>query len=188
MYETLSQGEKDRPRLTVPRWQAGYDLSMGRVLALKVRTEGYNAMLAKAKQGMRFQDPKNDTWELVPRRRDQRRQRAGEAGRARPRQYLERVVKEHPGTPWALHGRERAEAAAGLEVAGEVHRRQRAAPRWPTQSARAATQPHAQAAADVARRRSCSRVADAACEPESPSAQFCTAVLSLAKSTVESWS
>ena len=29
IYEMLKQGEKDRPRLTRPRWQAGYDLSMG---------------------------------------------------------------------------------------------------------------------------------------------------------------
>src|SRR5262249_11050198 len=39
LYDVLRQGEKDRPKLTKPRWQAGYDLSMGRILALKVRTE-----------------------------------------------------------------------------------------------------------------------------------------------------
>jgi hypothetical protein len=101
LYETLRQGEKDRSRLTKPRWQAGYDLSMGRVLALKVRTESYNAMLAKAKQGMRFQDSKSDTWQLTP---------AGEisVGSALEKQaeqaktYLERVLGEHPQTPWAL--------------------------------------------------------------------------------------
>ncbi len=101
LYETLKTGEKDRPRLTKARWQAGYDLSMGRVLAVKVRTESYNAMLAKAKQGMRFQEAKNDTWRLVP---------AAEisVGTALEKQaeqaktYLERVVAEHPKTPWAL--------------------------------------------------------------------------------------
>ncbi len=101
LYETLSQGVRDRPKLTVPRWQAGFDLSMGRVLALKVRTEGYNAMLAKAKQGMRFADAKNDTWELV---RDDEISVGSvlEKQAAEAKQYLERVRHEHPDTPWAL--------------------------------------------------------------------------------------
>jgi hypothetical protein len=101
LYETLARGEADRKRLTTPRWQAGYDLSLGRVLALKVRTEGYNAMLAKAKQGMQFKDPKNDTWVLV-------RDNEISVGSALEKQAkeaksnLERVVQEHPGTPWAM--------------------------------------------------------------------------------------
>jgi hypothetical protein len=101
LCDLLAQGEKDRAKLTVPRWQAGYDLSLGRVLALKVRTESYNAMLAKAKQGMKFTNPKNDTWRLV---------RADEisVGSVLEKQAqqaktcLERVVREHHGTPWAL--------------------------------------------------------------------------------------
>jgi hypothetical protein len=76
-------------------------LSLGRVLALKVRTESYNAMLAKAKGGMRFTNAKNDTWRL---------DRADEisVGSVLEKQaqqakiHLERVVREHPNTPWAL--------------------------------------------------------------------------------------
>jgi hypothetical protein len=101
LYEVLRQGEKDRPRLTRPRWQAGYDLSMGRVLALKVRTESYNAMLAKAKQGMRFKDPKDDTWRLVPADEisvGSTLEKMAEQAKI----YLERVAREHPKTPWAL--------------------------------------------------------------------------------------
>src|SRR6476660_5298664 len=60
----LRQGERDRSKITTPRWQAGYDLAMGRSLAVKVRTEGYNAMLAVAKQGLKFKNDKDDTWEL----------------------------------------------------------------------------------------------------------------------------
>ncbi len=87
--------------MTIPRWQAGYDLSMGRVLATKVRTESYNAMLAKAKQGMRFASAKNDTWQLVP---DDEISVGSvlEKQAAQAKQYLERVVHEHPGTPWAV--------------------------------------------------------------------------------------
>jgi hypothetical protein len=101
IYQILKEGEADRSRLIRPRWQAGYDLSMGRVLALKVRTEGYNAILAKAKQGMRFEDPKNDTWRLVP-SEEVSVSSTLEAQAKAGKQYLERVVSEHPGTPWAL--------------------------------------------------------------------------------------
>ena len=101
IHHVLKDGEVDRPRLTKPRWQAGYDLSMGRVLALKVRTEGYNAILAKAKQGMRFEDLKNDTWRLVP-SEEVSVSSTLEAQAKAGKEYLERVVSEHPGTPWAL--------------------------------------------------------------------------------------
>jgi hypothetical protein len=101
LYEVLRQGEPDRPRLTKLRWQAGYDLSLGMVLALKVRTEGYNAMLAKAKRGMRFEDPNNDTWRLAPSDEfsvgSTLEKQAGEA-----KTLLARVAKEHSGTPWAV--------------------------------------------------------------------------------------
>jgi len=112
LYDTLRQGENDRARLTKPRWQAGYDLSMGRVLAVRVRTKGYNAILAKAKQGMRFEDPKHDTWQLTP---------AGETSvsselekmAAQAKMYLERVVREHAKTPWALLAEEELKQPLG---------------------------------------------------------------------------
>src|SRR5205814_293126 len=66
LYEVLRTGEGDREKEETPRWQAGYDLAMGRVLAVKVRTEAYNAMLASAKRGLKPKDPKNNTWTLKP--------------------------------------------------------------------------------------------------------------------------
>jgi len=102
VYATLLEGEKDRGKLTEKRWQAGYDLAMGRVMAMKVRTEAYNRMLAQAKGGMAFEREDSDTWELVPNEDisqvgSQLEKIAGEA-----LVYLQRVVDEHPGTPWAL--------------------------------------------------------------------------------------
>jgi hypothetical protein len=102
LYEVLRQGEADREKETVPRWQAGYDLAMGRVLAVKVRTESYNAMLAAAKRGLKPKDPKSNTWTLKP---DDDLTSVGSALQKvgdRARMYLERVVKDHEGTPWAL--------------------------------------------------------------------------------------
>ncbi len=100
LYKTLQQGEADRKKESVARWQAGYDLAMGRVLAVKVRAEGYNNMLAAAKRGMEFADANNNTWRLVPSTEiltgSQLKSHATKA-----HSYLERVVREHPGTPWA---------------------------------------------------------------------------------------
>ncbi len=96
----LRQGEADRALLTRPRWQAGYDLAMGRALATKVRTEGYNAMLAAAKQGLKFQNGQSDTWILRP-ARDVTVNSALAKEAAAATAYLHRVLTEHPGTPWA---------------------------------------------------------------------------------------
>ena len=102
LYGVLVQGAKDRSRVKEKRWQAGYDLAMGRVLAMKVRTEAYNRMLAQAKGGMKFKHEGSDTWKLVP---DDDISQVGsqlEKLGKQAREYLERVVAEHPGTPWAL--------------------------------------------------------------------------------------
>jgi hypothetical protein len=101
LYEQLRQGEADREKETVPRWQAGYDLAMGRVLAVKVRTETYNAMLAAAKRGLKFKDEKSNTWVLRPSDEISVGSQYAKAAE-RAKVYLERVVDEHPGTPWAM--------------------------------------------------------------------------------------
>lgn len=102
VYATLLEGAKDRENLTVKRWQAGYDLALGRVMAMKVRTEAYNRMLAQAKSGMAFEREDSDTWELVP---DEDITQVGSQLQKLATDalaILHRVVEEHPGTPWAL--------------------------------------------------------------------------------------
>ncbi len=101
VYRLLKAGADARPELTEARWKAGFDLAMGRVLAVKVRTEGYNAMLAAAKQGLRFTKEESDTWRLVP--ADEVTAGSILADQAeQAREYLERVEREHPQTPWAI--------------------------------------------------------------------------------------
>jgi Mg-chelatase subunit ChlD len=100
LYATLAAGAPGRESIKERRWQAGYDLALGRVLAAKVRTDAYNQMLAQAKLGMKFQDEKNDTWQLEPdvdvSVGSQTEKLAKQAS-----ELLERVVREHAGTPWA---------------------------------------------------------------------------------------
>jgi hypothetical protein len=110
----LRQGERDRDKVTASRWQAGFDLAIGRTLAVKVRTEGYNAMLAEAKQGLKFIDPQNDTWELRPANSvTVSSALAKDADDAR--KYLERVVKEHKDTPWAVDAEQELRQPFGWE-------------------------------------------------------------------------
>jgi hypothetical protein len=97
--EVLLAGEEDRQSVKEPRWQAGYDLALGRALAVKVRTEGYNAMLASAKQAMPFKNAKNNTWILHADAQFAASNLEKLAGKART--YLERAVDDNPGTPWA---------------------------------------------------------------------------------------
>lgn len=98
---TLRRGEADRKKLDSARWEAGFDLAMGRALATKVRAEGYNAMLAMAKQGMEFTTGKKDTWIIAPTDRIATGSRA-EQEAEQAKAYLTRVTEEHEGTPWAL--------------------------------------------------------------------------------------
>jgi hypothetical protein len=101
LFAILKEGEVDREKELTPRWQAGYDLAMGRVLAAKVRTEGYNAVLAAAKRGLKFQNPKNNTWVLKPSNENtlgSQYQKMAE----KAKMYLERIVQDHPDTPWSL--------------------------------------------------------------------------------------
>lgn len=107
LYEMLRAGEEDRPNEISPRWQAGYDLAMGRAIAAKVRSESYNAMLALIKTKLKFDRPKdpntpqNNTWILEP--ADIIETGSQDAKLLRKAQtYLNRVVDEHEGTPWAM--------------------------------------------------------------------------------------
>jgi hypothetical protein len=112
IYSVLKPGEEGRKDETSPRWRAGFDLAMGKLLAAKVRTETYNAMLAKAKRGMVFEKPKNNTWILQPDEEisvgSKHEREADEA-----RKLLKEVSVEHAGTPWALLAQEELDVPVG---------------------------------------------------------------------------
>ena len=98
----LETGEEDRGKLADSRWQAGYDLAMGRVLAMRVRAYGYNVVLAQMKsQPKTFEKKDSNLWRLTP---DRDITAGGAVKRLHKKslQYLNRVVDDHAGTPWAL--------------------------------------------------------------------------------------
>ncbi|MCH7725497.1 MAG: hypothetical protein IH991_03295 [Planctomycetes bacterium] len=108
----LKLGEDGREKETTLRWQAGYDLAMGRALAVYVRTKTYNSMLAAAKRGLKFKNPKNNTWILKPADEISTGSQDAKLGK-KAREYLQRVVDEHDGTPWGLLAKRELETPVG---------------------------------------------------------------------------
>jgi hypothetical protein len=102
VHEALEVGEKHRDKLDTDRWRAQFDLAMGRILAMRVRAFGYNAVLAEMKSTpRRFEKATSNQWILEPSDKID--------GGANIRKmhdkalvYLNRVIDEHPDTPWAF--------------------------------------------------------------------------------------
>ena len=97
----LLPAEAHRDEESSLRWIAGYDLALGTLLAHKVRADGYNSMLAKAKRGMPFEAPKSNTWVLVPDSAitvGSKLEKEGASAVA----LLKEVAVRHKGTPWGL--------------------------------------------------------------------------------------
>ncbi len=120
LHSLLAAGLSDRGKIKEKRWQAGFDLALGRVLALKVRTDAYNIMLAQAKTGMKFKNPKNDTWVLRP--SDDVSSVGSQTERLAKQadEFLRRVVADHPDTPWAKMAAEELKTPLGYRW-GEIH-------------------------------------------------------------------
>jgi hypothetical protein len=113
LHGLLAAGLPDRDKIEEKRWQAGYDLALGRVLALKVRTDAYNILLAQAKSGMKFKDPKNDTWVLKPSVDVSKVGSQIERLAKQADELLQRVVADHAGTPWAQMAAEELKSPLG---------------------------------------------------------------------------
>lgn len=114
MCMLLAEGEKSRNKETSPRWLASFDLSYGTALAAKVRAESYNAMLAKAKRGMNFEKPNNNTWNLRPTDKisvDSKLEKEAKLAA----ELLRGVADKHKGTPWALLAERELEHKMGWE-------------------------------------------------------------------------
>ena len=115
MMTALEQGEEDRPKLDSPRWKAGYDLAMGRVMAMRVRAYGYNVVLANMKaQPMPFQEKGHNAWRLVPSDEITAGPRVRNLAK-KATEYLEGVINDHAGTPWAMLAEKELQQPLGWE-------------------------------------------------------------------------
>ena len=99
---TIDNTVKRRDHETSRRWQAHYDLIRGRLLAMKTRCLEYNTSCAKMKKDApKFTKPNSNAWRMRP---DEEVHLKGKdlADAKEAKELLERVIKDHPGTPWAL--------------------------------------------------------------------------------------
>ena len=115
LYETLLPGEADRDQLTGARWQAQFDYALGRVLAAKARNDGYNQMIAALKAG---KGPKDVSTYVLEPAESYETSSALKKMADKAKLYLERVVEEHPGTPWAKFAEEDLKVPMGWKWQG----------------------------------------------------------------------
>ncbi len=89
------EAEPDRKTLREPRARAAFDLHRGRLLVLRARTVEYRRVLTESLTNAAL--AKTPAIRMSPVKAE------GVSDDARTsRQVLEKVVSEHPGTPWAL--------------------------------------------------------------------------------------
>ena len=101
----ITEVVKLRDRETSRRWQAHYDLIRGRLLAMKIRCAEYQTACAKMKKDApKFQDAKSNAWRLVPTEDILSGDKVARVAKETSA-LLERVVEDHPNTPWALLAR-----------------------------------------------------------------------------------
>jgi hypothetical protein len=117
MLTALEAGEKDRDKILEPRWQAGYDLALGRVLTMRVRAHGFNAVLADMKTNPKtFQNKNNNHWIIEPAEEVSSGIQLKKMG-AKGVELLKKVIREHPGTPWELIARRELSRPLGWQWA-----------------------------------------------------------------------
>ena len=98
----ITQAVKLRDRETSRRWQAHYDLIRGRLLAMKIRCAEYQTACARMKKDApKFKDAKSNAWRLVPTEDLLSGEKVEKVAKV-TRALLQRVVEDHPNTPWAL--------------------------------------------------------------------------------------
>ena len=115
LYEILVTGEGDRDKLTSLRWQAEYDYAFGRVLAAKARNDSYNQMIAALKAG---KGPKDAEEYNLEQAESFETSSALKKMAEKAKVYLERVVKDHAGTPWAKMAAEDLKTPMGWKWQG----------------------------------------------------------------------
>lgn len=123
LHQLLDAGMQGRDKIKDPRWQASFDLALGRVMAMRVRAYGYNVMLANMKSSPKnFENKDSNEWHLDGAEEiasgPQIRKMAEMAT-----SLLKGIVEKHPATPWATLAAKELERPLGWNWREEVNER-----------------------------------------------------------------
>lgn len=97
------------------RWQAHYDYLLARAELQRAALYEYQFVLAEMRREAPPRDPKaHDGWRLL-RQEEQRSDLEGRKHTREAHRLLERIIQEHPGTPWAALARRDRDTPLGLQ-------------------------------------------------------------------------
>jgi hypothetical protein len=111
MERAAAQRDKD-----TKRWQAHFDYVFAQLLARRIAIMEYNFVLGNKlrKDSPMITNPQNNGWLIVPSERLQQKDtRNWEKQR---QEILDRIIKEHPGTPWEVLARRDKNTFLGLTL------------------------------------------------------------------------
>ena len=114
IYNILKSVESLSSKLD-SRWMVSYNLAMGRILATKCRIELYNLVLAEAKSGIKKQDKKSNAWTLERTKEFTTKNSQLNKYHDASVEYLQSVVANCPGTPWAAIAQEELDTPMGYK-------------------------------------------------------------------------
>jgi hypothetical protein len=110
----LERGSAVRERLEGKRWQASYDLAMGQATAVQARMLALNIRMATMKvKPINCETPGNNTWVIEPTNEIDTARSVVAKIVTKANQSLARVVREHPGTPFAFVAQRELERGVG---------------------------------------------------------------------------
>jgi hypothetical protein len=107
---------KDRATDSAKRWQAHYDFICARLLAKKIYVREYNFAIGNKlkKDSPVIKNKNNNGWVIIPTEKMQ--QKDTREWEKKRQTLLEKVIKEHPGTPWEVLARREKAAFLGLTI------------------------------------------------------------------------
>ncbi|MCS6977550.1 MAG: caspase family protein [Gemmatales bacterium] len=115
IMEAMEKAAADRDKDT-KRWQAHFDYVFSQMLARRIAIMEYNFVLGNKlrKDSPIIMNPQNNGWLIVPTERLQQKDtRTWEKQR---QEILDRIIKEHPGTPWEVLARRDKSTYLGLTL------------------------------------------------------------------------
>lgn len=117
ILEEMKKLSEKRDEEPSPRWQAHFDFTQARLLAQLAHVQEYSFVLGNKlrKDTPKIKDAKNHNgWIIVPQRKlEQKETRTYDSERQK---ILNRIIKEHPGTPWEILARREQATILGLTL------------------------------------------------------------------------